>query len=251
MKKINRKNDLQIKSKERVKNLAEVFTNQREVNAMLDLIEEEHFIKKTSISTFNINTTYLEPACGNGNFLINILNRKLNTIFKKYENKKLNKKYIKLIMKDIFIALSTIYAIDISIENINETKKRLKELIFNRIDIENIMNLKKLGKFNQDNYISTSFFSLLENKSNFIIYQNYHNNLLSFFNSIDYVLNKNIILGDSLNKQDEIYFSQFNFLKNGSHFFIEKIYNYKELEKDEKVQIPFKILKEKNFLKIS
>lgn len=241
----------QIKSKERVKNLAEVFTNQKEVNAMLDLIEEEYINKKNSLSTFNINTTYLEPACGNGNFLINILNRKLNTIFNKYKNKEFNKKYIRLFMKDIFIALSTIYAIDISIENVNETKERLKELIFNRIDIEKSMLLNDLGKFNLNNYNNYSFFSLIENDIHFVFYKGYHNDLLSFFNTIDYVLNKNIILGDSLNKQDEIYFSQFNFLKNGSNFLIETIYSYKELEKEEKDQIPLKIFPEKNFLKLS
>lgn len=55
-----------IKSKARVRELAEVYTAEREVCAMLDLVPE-----------FSLKQTFLEPACGNGNFLIEILRRKL------------------------------------------------------------------------------------------------------------------------------------------------------------------------------
>ena len=60
--------DTQIKSKERVSAHGEVFTNPREVNAMLDLVKAE---------TERIDSRFLEPACGDGNFLIEILRRKL------------------------------------------------------------------------------------------------------------------------------------------------------------------------------
>lgn len=60
--------DHQIKSKERVAAHGEVFTSQREVNAMLDLVKQE---------TERIDSRFLEPACGDGNFLIEILRRKL------------------------------------------------------------------------------------------------------------------------------------------------------------------------------
>lgn len=60
--------DTQIKSKERVLAYGEVFTNPREVNAMLDLVKPE---------TDRIDSRFLEPACGDGNFLIEILRRKL------------------------------------------------------------------------------------------------------------------------------------------------------------------------------
>ena len=53
--------DTQIKSKERVSAHGEVFTNPREVNAMLDLVKPE---------TERIDSRFLEPACGDGNFLI-------------------------------------------------------------------------------------------------------------------------------------------------------------------------------------
>ena len=58
----------QIKSRERVEKHGEVFTAEREVNAMLDLVKQE---------TERIESRFLEPACGDGNFLIEILRRKL------------------------------------------------------------------------------------------------------------------------------------------------------------------------------
>ena len=57
----------QIKSKQRVTDHGEVFTSQREVNAMLDLVKQE---------TERIESRFLEPACGDGNFLAEILRRK-------------------------------------------------------------------------------------------------------------------------------------------------------------------------------
>ena len=65
----------QIKSKERVRTRGEVFTAAREVNAMLDLVKDE---------TENIDATFLEPACGTGNFLDEVLRRKLAVCQKRY-----------------------------------------------------------------------------------------------------------------------------------------------------------------------
>ena len=59
----------QIKSRRRVQDHGEVFTNPREVNAMLDLVKEE---------TERIDSRFLEPACGDSNFLAEILRRKLS-----------------------------------------------------------------------------------------------------------------------------------------------------------------------------
>ena len=58
----------QVKSKQRVADHGEVFTAEREVNAMLDLVKQE---------TERIDSRFLEPACGNGNFLVEILRRKI------------------------------------------------------------------------------------------------------------------------------------------------------------------------------
>lgn len=98
----------QIKSRERVASHGEVFTAEREVNAMCDLIADE---------CRKYNSTFLEPACGNGNFLAEILSRKLSAIPKDsdYERKSL-------------IALSSLYGIDILQDNITECRRRLYTL---------------------------------------------------------------------------------------------------------------------------
>lgn len=65
----------QIKSKERVSEHGEVFTAEREVNAMLDLVKPE---------TERIDSRFLEPACGEGAFLTEILRRKLAAVKNRY-----------------------------------------------------------------------------------------------------------------------------------------------------------------------
>ena len=59
-------NTRQLKSKSRVADHGEVFTAEREVNAMLDLVKQE---------TERIDSRFLEPACGTGNFLVEVLRR--------------------------------------------------------------------------------------------------------------------------------------------------------------------------------
>lgn len=102
------KNNIQIKSKHRVKDFAEVFTNEREVKAMCDLIPQE--IWK------NIESTFLEPTCGNGNFLVEIYRRKLQ-----YCNNE----------KDGIKALISIVGIDIQGDNVIESRMRLMEMYVN------------------------------------------------------------------------------------------------------------------------
>lgn len=94
----------QIKSRKRVRDFAEVYTNEREVKAMCDLIPE---------SEWTIEKTFLEPACGNGNFLVEILARKL----------KLCKDE-----KDGLKALASIMGIDIQEDNVEESRKRLYDM---------------------------------------------------------------------------------------------------------------------------
>ena len=64
----------QIKSKKRVADHGEVLTADREVNAMLDLVKQE---------TERVDSRFLEPACGDGNFLAEILRRKLEAAKKR------------------------------------------------------------------------------------------------------------------------------------------------------------------------
>ena len=61
---------------DRVKEFAEVYTSEKDVNNMLDTVSEE---------TLRIDSRFLEPACGNGNFLVQILIRKINVIIKRYQ----------------------------------------------------------------------------------------------------------------------------------------------------------------------
>ena len=65
----------QVKSRQRVVDHGEVFTAEREVNAMLDLVKAE---------TERIESRFLEPACGNGNFIAEVLRRKLVVVSSRY-----------------------------------------------------------------------------------------------------------------------------------------------------------------------
>ncbi len=105
----------QVKSKKRVTDHGEVFTHEREVNAMLDMVKQE---------TERIDSRFLEPACGNGNFLAEVLNRKLAVVKAKY--KKSQSEYERYAI----IAVSSIYGIDILEDNAIECRERLFE-IFN------------------------------------------------------------------------------------------------------------------------
>ena len=105
----------QIKSKNRVANHGEVFTNEREVNAMLELVKQE---------TERIDSRFLEPACVNGNFLIEILKRKLNVVKSRY--KKNQWEYEKYAL----IAVMSVYGVDILQDNIEECIERLYALFF-------------------------------------------------------------------------------------------------------------------------
>lgn len=100
----------QIKSRKRVAERGEVFTAEREVNAMLDLVKQE---------TERIDSRFLEPACGNGNFLVEILRRKLEVIRRQYQ------KQLGELELQTTIALSSIYGVDIMKDNVEECCNRL------------------------------------------------------------------------------------------------------------------------------
>ena len=102
----------QIKSKERVRERGEVFTAAREVNAMLDLVKDE---------TENIDSTFLEPACGDGNFLDEVLRRKLAVCKRRYGKSAAD--YEKM----SFLACTTLYGVDIMADNVERCRERLFE----------------------------------------------------------------------------------------------------------------------------
>ena len=103
----------QVKCRTRVADHGEVFTAQREVNAMLDLVKQE---------TLRIDSRFLEPACGSGNFLVEVLNRKLDVVKNKYKKSQLEYE------KYLIIAISSIYGIDILEDNTNECRQRLYDV---------------------------------------------------------------------------------------------------------------------------
>lgn len=109
----------QIKTRERVRALAEVYTHEREVNAMLDLIPDAF----PAGSTHNVDCKFLEPACGSGNFLEEILRRKLAGI--RFKRIRSLPRYEHWLLR----ALAAIYGVDICADNVEESRQRLIELL--------------------------------------------------------------------------------------------------------------------------
>lgn len=103
-----------ILSKQRVADHGEVFTRQREVNAMLDLVQQE---------TERIDSRFLEPACGTGNFLTEVLERKLRVVDRRYRRSQIEHERYTL------LAVSSIYGIDLLEDNVVECRQRLLSIV--------------------------------------------------------------------------------------------------------------------------
>lgn len=115
-------------SKERVANHGEVYTRSREVNAMLDLVKQE---------TERIESRFLEPACGTGNFLAEVLERKLRVVEECYKKSQLE------FERYAVLAVSSIYGIDILQDNVQACRNRLFEIF----DLKYIQLFKKTVKY--------------------------------------------------------------------------------------------------------
>jgi len=102
-----------IKSKKRVTDYGEVYTSEKEVNAMLDLVHRE---------TMRIDSRFFEPTCGTGNFLAEILERKLTVVERRYSKNQLEYE------RYAILALSSIYGVDILQDNVQECRDRLFEI---------------------------------------------------------------------------------------------------------------------------
>ena len=103
----------QMKSKQRVAEHGEVFTAEREVKAMYDLVSQE---------CDRIDSRFLEPACGNGNFLTEIITRKLATVKRLYKRNPYDYERYSV------VAVSSIYGVDIMQDNTEECRKRLYKI---------------------------------------------------------------------------------------------------------------------------
>jgi hypothetical protein len=102
-----------VRSKQRVADHGEVFTPAWMVEAMLDLVKGE---------ADRIDSRFLEPACGNGNFLVQVLQRKLAAVELKYANSNFERRHYAL------LALMCLYGIEILPDNIAECRVNLLEV---------------------------------------------------------------------------------------------------------------------------
>ena len=106
----------QVKSRQRVADHGEVFTAEREVNAMLNMVKPE---------TERVDSRFLEPACGDGNFLSEILRRKLEAAKKRAIPPRRKKPLPLEFEKQSVIAVASIYGVDLLIDNVITCRNRL------------------------------------------------------------------------------------------------------------------------------
>lgn len=99
----------QIKSKKRIADFGEVFTAHKQVSDMIDMVD---------ITISQIETTVFEPACGSGNFLIELLSRKQKTIMI-ISDKQYQTEY------NTLKAVASLYGVDIQKDNVLECRERL------------------------------------------------------------------------------------------------------------------------------
>lgn len=111
--------DSQVKSRKRVVDHGEVFTAKREVDAMLELVTNE---------MERIDSRVLEPACGNGNFLTEVLRRKLDVTERRYAKSQFEFERYSI------VAISSVYGIDILEDNVNACQERLFSIFLERYD---------------------------------------------------------------------------------------------------------------------
>lgn len=127
----------QIKSKKRVAEHGEVFTADREVIAMLDLVSDE---------LERLDSTVLEPACGEGAFILKIFDRKMDVI-KSYHWSGWAKEFFTLRI------VSSIYGVDIQKDNVSICKRNLEQEVLNNFSVPSKNFLKMLREILDKNII--------------------------------------------------------------------------------------------------
>jgi hypothetical protein len=115
-----------VKSKKRVADHGEVFTPEWMVEAMLDLVKDE---------TQRIDSRFLEPACGSGNFLVQVLRRKLAAVEIKYGRFDFERRHYAL------LALMCIYGIELLPDNIAECRANLLEIFAEYLNLDEVGDL--------------------------------------------------------------------------------------------------------------
>jgi hypothetical protein len=122
----------QIKSKKRVADHGEVFTPPWMTEAMLDLVKGE---------TERIDSRFLEPACGSGNFLVRILQRKLATVELKFGKSEFEKRHYAL------LALMCTYGIELLADNIAECRANMLETLAEYLNIDELDDLYRAASY--------------------------------------------------------------------------------------------------------
>ena len=110
-----------VKSKQRVADHGEVFTPKWMVEAMLDLVKAE---------TERIDSRFLEPACGSGNFIVQILRRKLAAVEHKYAQSDFERRHYAL------LSLMCIYGVELLADNIAECRANVLEVLAAYLDLD-------------------------------------------------------------------------------------------------------------------
>lgn len=121
-----------VKSKQRVADHGEVFTPTWLVEAMLDLVKGE---------TERIDSRFLEPACGSGNFLVRILSRKLAAVDFKFGKSDFEKRHYAL------FALMCTYGIELLPDNIAECRANMLEILADYLKIAESDDLYRAASY--------------------------------------------------------------------------------------------------------
>ncbi len=121
-----------VKSKQRVADHGEVFTPPWLVEAMLDLVKAE---------TERIDSRFLEPACGSGNFLVRVLQRKLAAVELKYGKSEFGKRHYAL------FALMCCYGIELLADNIAECRANMLEILTDYLDLDEADELYRAASY--------------------------------------------------------------------------------------------------------
>jgi hypothetical protein len=122
----------QVKSKQRIADHGEVFTPLWMVEAMLDLVKDE---------TDRIDSRFLEPACGSGNFLVRILQRKLAAVEIKFGKSDFERRHYAL------LALMCTYGIELLEDNIAECRANMLEIFADYLGLEASAELYRAASY--------------------------------------------------------------------------------------------------------
>lgn len=121
-----------IKSRKRVADHGEVFTPAWLVDAMLNLVKDE---------SERIDSRFLEPACGSGNFIVNVLQRKLAVVECKFGKSDFEKQHYAL------LALMCIYGIELLPDNIAECRANMLEILADYLQIDESDDLYRAASY--------------------------------------------------------------------------------------------------------